>query len=742
VADQDGQSGGSGGRISARQLDLLLRELDVLPTLPAVAASLLEAAARACTDRQIADEVLPIVRADASLTAWVLRNAARDTTRQVETVAQAGELIGLEELRDTLLASVFPAVSDDMLPDGLDLQEFWLHCLAVAVVSGKLAQMLPHPLDGDLAFTCGLLHDVGKLALATLLPKSYRRVLAPARYPPANVAESERMIIGQDHTVAGRRLAELWRFPQAVQQAIWLHHQPLEALPESASGRRLAAVVALADALCRQQEGGLAVNYAAARPPVELASEMGISEKNLSEAAELLEEELVRHKRLCGLDKPHDPSRSLSALAGANVELSRANSQLRREIRQLEKKAATFDRLARFASALREGPTVVDVLSGIAAAASEAIATAAGPVLAYSLDSQAGLIFAVRASAHGAVTWRTVAAAELTDKAKRAEDIELSAADIEAILNDPDRPEGWLDPAAYRHQGLVFAGRRIGGILLPPGAACDDLLAETVSVTLALAQAADRATTLGDELASAAGKIATRQSELADARILDAAGQMAAGAAHEINTPLAVISGRAQLMAHRTADEQEKQTWQLIADQAQRISDVVTDLMEFASPPPPSPEVLDARELIDQAVSTFHNSDHPQAASVGVDIDTVDAPLLVRVDRDQVRDALVELIANAAAVTKPGESVRLAVEVDPSGRSAVITVADSGPGMDVKTVEKAFTPLVSLQQAGRRRGMGLPRAKRRIESNGGTIWIDSTPGEGTRVHVQLPLVKS
>ena len=61
---------------------------------------------------------------------------------------------------------------------------------------------------------------------------------------------------------------------------------------------------------------------------------------------------------------------------------------------------------------------------------------------------------------------------------------------------------------------------------------------------------------------------------------------------------------------------------------------------------------------MEQAADAFRNSDHPQAACVGVDIDTVDAPLSVRADRTQIRDALVELIANAAAATRPGQSVR------------------------------------------------------------------------------------
>ena len=70
-----------------------------------------------------------------------------------------------------------------------------------------------------------------------------------------------------------------------------------------------------------------------------------------------------------------------------------------------------------------------------------------------------------------------------------------------------------------------------------------------------------------------------------------------------------------------------------------------------------------------------------------------------------------------------------------------MTVRDTGPGMDARTLDSAFTPFFSAQRAGRRRGLGLPRAKRYVENNGGRIWIRTRPGEGTTVYVQLPRLR-
>ena len=93
---------------------------------------------------------------------------------------------------------------------------------------------------------------------------------------------------------------------------------------------------------------------------------------------------------------------------------------------------------------------------------------------------------------------------------------------------------------------------------------------------------------------------------------------------------------------------------------------------------------------------------------------------------------------NAATAAQGKGTVRVTAELDEVYNAVVLAVQDDGPGMDDKTLQRVFTPFFSSQQAGRRRGLGLPRAKRYVENNGGRIWIKSKPGEGTTVYVQLP----
>jgi signal transduction histidine kinase len=263
-------------------------------------------------------------------------------------------------------------------------------------------------------------------------------------------------------------------------------------------------------------------------------------------------------------------------------------------------------------------------------------------------------------------------------------------------------------------------------------------LAATLGLALAIVQGRSRAVVLSEQLAGASRVLADTQTALAEAKTLSAVGEMAAGAAHELNNPLAVISGRAQLMRDRAAGADEKKTWQIIVDQAQRISDIISDLMQFSSPAPPRTAPCDATELLREAAAAFAQSDHPQAGTARVDIESGPGALPVLADRAQMRQVLVELLTNAATAGGARTEIRLSARDEEATGSVLLTVRDNGPGMDEQVLSRVFTPFFSAQQAGRRRGLGLPLARRRVERNGGTIWLKSASGRGTTAFLRLP----
>ncbi len=288
---------------------------------------------------------------------------------------------------------------------------------------------------------------------------------------------------------------------------------------------------------------------------------------------------------------------------------------------------------------------------------------------------------------------------------------------------------------------LASGGHWLGGVICPADdarAAAKDAMAPALALSLGLVQRRDVADAMSEALAGASQLLAETREALAEAKTLAALGDLAAGAGHELNTPLAVVSGRAQLMRDKAETPEDRRTWQTIADQAQRISDIITGLMDFASPPAPKIEPLSVEKLLSESANAFSSSEHPQAAACGVDIQVEDGVPLIQADGGQVKAVLLELLANASLAVGSEGLIVLSASADYSRRHVLLKVRDNGSGMDAATLARAFTPFYSAQKAGRRRGLGLSKAKRYVENNGGRMWIDSEPGKGTVVSIQLP----
>jgi len=103
-----------------------------------------------------------------------------------------------------------------------------------------------------------------------------------------------------------------------------------------------------------------------------------------------------------------------------------------------------------------------------------------------------------------------------------------------------------------------------------------------------------------------------------------------------------------------------------------------------------------------------------------------------------VSAAVAEVLANACQATDPaGGQVKIQSAFDPQARCVVLTITDNGGGMDPHVLPHAFDPFFSSRPAGRRRGMGLPKAQRWIEASGGSIRLESRPSQGTRCVIIL-----
>ena len=161
---------------------------------------------------------------------------------QVETIADAIAVLGLRTVRTlaitTGLLDQFSAAS---LP-GFDLDHFWRHSIATALAASSLARHMKRR-DGT-AFVAGLLHDVGRLVLASNFQTHFAAALQYKESNNVSLREAEHAVLGMDHADIGRLLGERWRFPSVICGAIGGHHHP-----DDAGGDPLVDIVHIADAL-------------------------------------------------------------------------------------------------------------------------------------------------------------------------------------------------------------------------------------------------------------------------------------------------------------------------------------------------------------------------------------------------------------------------------------------------------------------------------------------------------------
>ena len=226
--------------------------------------------------------------------------------------------------------------------------------------------------------------------------------------------------------------------------------------------------------------------------------------------------------------------------------------------------------------------------------------------------------------------------------------------------------------------------------------------------------------------------------DVSDERIhaakMAAVAEFAAGAGHEINNPLAVISGHSQYLLRHEGDDERKKALQSIIRQTERVHALLTELMYFARPPAIKRQWVEVGRCVRDAADAVSSlADHRQ---VTVETEPLTAPLWIDADPKHLNIALTALIRNGVEAAPVGGWVRVRTAF-PGERLEVI-VDDSGPGPDPQSRHHLFDPFYSGRTAGRGRGLGLPAAWRLAQEHGGTVrYVPLTDGP-TRFILSLP----
>jgi PAS domain S-box-containing protein len=221
---------------------------------------------------------------------------------------------------------------------------------------------------------------------------------------------------------------------------------------------------------------------------------------------------------------------------------------------------------------------------------------------------------------------------------------------------------------------------------------------------------------------------------------LVAMGQLAAGVAHELNTPLGSILGYAQLL-ERGAGEQPKlgEYARIIADETQRCSRVVQELLNYARKDQCSGETCDVNQLVRELIETFINC-RLKRYRIEVAMELSEKTLVAEGSCGQFDIVLSNLLANAIDTLDKTPSPRIVVRTWAEDSYVCISVADNGPGVPPDIRNRLFDPFFSTKDVGQGSGLGLSISQAMVAKRGGFIAYDASYRDGACFIVKLQAV--
>ncbi|MCC7089779.1 MAG: HDOD domain-containing protein [Chloroflexi bacterium] len=219
---ETGQGNTERGRID------VLEAVEALPPLPAVALRVMEVAQN---PKSSASDLALVVSSDPGLSGRLLRvvnSAAYRRAREITSVQEALVTVGFVQARNMAISG---AIAGAYAPDALNalfrIDTFWRHSIAVAFKAAELAGR-GRRLDVPSAFTAGILHNMGRLAMFYADPAGLDQAVAVAMQRETTLEQVEQELLGFDHAEIGGRLAAKWNLPAAIQAAIAHHHGDME----------------------------------------------------------------------------------------------------------------------------------------------------------------------------------------------------------------------------------------------------------------------------------------------------------------------------------------------------------------------------------------------------------------------------------------------------------------------------------------------------------------------------------
>jgi signal transduction histidine kinase len=208
-------------------------------------------------------------------------------------------------------------------------------------------------------------------------------------------------------------------------------------------------------------------------------------------------------------------------------------------------------------------------------------------------------------------------------------------------------------------------------------------------------------------------------------------GEMASVVGHDLRNPLGAVSNTLFLLRHGLGDavnEEQARQFSTAEREIAKATAILEHLGDFVRPAHPDARPVSVRDLVTEVTEVSPARD-------GVELVTDIEDITVMVDRGHLAQVLTNLVTNAYDSLDGHGRLRVAARM--KGEVAILTVQDDGPGMEKSVAERVFEPFFTTKSRGT--GLGLAIVRRLVESNGGSVSLETAPGEGATFVIELPI---
>jgi two-component system NtrC family sensor kinase len=248
----------------------------------------------------------------------------------------------------------------------------------------------------------------------------------------------------------------------------------------------------------------------------------------------------------------------------------------------------------------------------------------------------------------------------------------------------------------------------------------------------------DWTASLEREVTKKSDELKRSQDKLIQAEKLAALGRLTADVAHEIRNPLTAIGGFARRLHKSATGEKEKERADIIVSDVNRLEKILRDVLTFSRDARSHLEKHSVQNIVHEVVNIHKYIFNEQAMHIEVAIEKNLPPILI--DKDQVKQALTNLITNAYDAMPSGGTLKITAGIESLNdvRYVFLQVSDTGHGIDEDTLPLIFEPFFTTKEAGRGTGLGLSITRKIIEEHGGFIKAASAAGKGAAFSLYFP----